>query len=288
MQETVDLPAWPSPPPRRLERVRARAGTAGSRATLALSHGRAAAGRTAARASGVVRDRSGRLTAASLDATRQIVTHAGPEVRASVVRLGTVRSPQAAVDALEREIEHLMVVVAPLLVAHPLPVRNPAVARVVVGGAAAAVAVGEELDEVAALFSAGASIAPSVPVLVTAAFLSLGVEVSVATSLRVHDLRAAAASTDPTAVTRDVVFAMAGSKGAARAAVTRQFVKRIAARVLARWGTGLVPVIGAGYSAWDAQQTIGAIRRLPAPFHRPASAPIGLARVPTPAAPAPA
>src|SRR5680860_580356 len=251
MQETVDLPAWPSPPPRRLERVRARAGTAGSRATLALSHGRAAAGRTAARASGVVRDRSGRLTAASLDATRQIVTHAGPEVRASVVRLGTVRSPQAAVDALEREIEHLMVVVAPLLVAHPLPVRNPAVARVVVGGAAAAVAVGEELDEVAALFSA-------------------------------------AASTDPTAVTRDVVFAMAGSKGAARAAVTRQLVKRIAARVLARWGTGLVPVIGAGYSAWDAQQTIGAIRRLPAPFHRPASAPIGLARVPTPAAPAPA
>src|SRR5665811_2363373 len=99
MQETVDLPAWPSPPPRRLERVRARAGTAGSRATLALSHGRAAAGRTAARASGVVRDRSGRLTAASLDATRQIVTHAGPEVRASTAACGLRTVPSRTTDA---------------------------------------------------------------------------------------------------------------------------------------------------------------------------------------------
>lgn len=217
----------------------------------------------------------------------QIISDAGPEVRASVGRLASIRKPEHAIGALEREIEHLMVVVAPLLVAHPLPVRNATVARVVVGTAAAAVAVGEELDEVAALFSAGASIAPSVPVLVTAAFLSLGVEVSVATSLRVHDLRAADASTHPGAVTRDVLFAMAGSGGAARAVMTRQLVKRIAARMLARWGTGLVPVIGAGYSAWDAQQTIGAIRRLPAPFHLPPPMPSRPALTPI-AAPAPA
>lgn len=273
MSSEASLGAWPSPPPRRIERVRAHLGDAGSSAGRTLSRGRAVAGRATTRASVAVADRSRRITGASRDAARQIIADAGPEVRASVGRLASVRNGQAALGALEREIEHLMVVVTPLLVAHPLPVRNATVARVLVGGTAAAVAVGEELDEVAALFSAGASIAPSVPVLVTAAFLSLGVEVSVATSLRVHDLRAAEASTHPAAVTNDVLFAMAGSGGAARAVMTRQLVKRIAARVLARWGTGLVPVIGAGYSAWDAQQTIGAIRRLPAPFHLPPSVP---------------
>jgi hypothetical protein len=254
---------WPAPPRSRLRRARDAGGAVAGQAGRAV----AATRRGAVRAAGLARDRGARVTTVSRQAARQLAEEAGPELRTSLVRLRTVRTPQGAVAALEDEIEHLMVVVAPLLVAHPLPVRNAVSARVLVGGTAAAVAVGEELNEVAALFSAGTTITPSVPVLVTAAFLSVAVEVAVATSLRVHDLRATGIAPHPDAVGRDVVFAMAGSKGAARAVITRQLVKRIAARVLSRWGTGLVPVVGAAYSAWDAQQTIAAIRRLPAPFH---------------------
>ena len=52
--------------------------------------------------------------------------------------------------------------------------------------------------------------------LVAAAFLSVTVEATVATSLRVHDLRAAGVEVSPDAVSRDVIFAMAGGRGAAR------------------------------------------------------------------------
>jgi hypothetical protein len=267
MTEPQGRPAWPERPHSRSERARRSTGAAASRAAAATRRGAAATRRGAVRASELARDRGARITLASRQTAHQLLQDAGPELRASLWRLRTVRSPHGAVAALEDEIAHLMVVVSPVLVAHPLPVRNAVSGRVVVGGAAAAVAVGEELNEVAALFSAGTTITPSVPLLVTAAFLSVAVEVAVATSLRVHDLRAAGIDPHPDAVARDVVFAMAGSKGAARGAITRQLVKRIAARVLSRWGTGLVPVVGAAYSAWDAQQTVAAVRKLPTPFH---------------------
>ena len=214
-----------------------------------------------------------RITATSREAATQILAEHGPELRDSLWRLRKVRTPQGALQALESEIEHLLFAVAPTLVEHPLPVRRASSARVLVGGTAAAVAIGEGLDEVAALFSAGTSIAPSLPVLVAAAFVSVAVEATVATSLRVHDLRAAGVVVSPDAVSRDVIFAMAGGRGAAGGAMTRQLLNKVAARVLSRWGAGLVPVVGAVYCAWDAQQTIGAVRRLPAPFHT-GSAPI--------------
>jgi hypothetical protein len=268
--------AWPLDPPGRDRRritgsarsgaaARANAGRkavrAGAAASAAVSrkYGRAAAD--------FARTRGVQITAQSRETAAQIVRDHGPELRGSLWRLRKVRTPQGALKALEDELEHLLLVAAPTLVEHPLPIRRASSARVIVGGAAGAVAIGEGLDEVAALFSAGTTIAPSLPALVAAAFLSVAVEATVATSLRVHDLRAAGVEVSPDAVSRDVVFAMAGGRGAARGALTRQLVNKVAARVLSRWGAGLVPVLGAVYCAWDAQQTIGAIRRLPTPFH---------------------
>lgn len=223
-----------------------------------------AKGRDASRRAGsAARTRSAELTASSRAAAEQIVHDHGPELRASLWRLRKVRSPQEALRALEDELQNLLTVAAPVLVEHPLPVRRAGTARVVVGTTAAAVAIGEGLDEVAALFSAGTSITPSLPALVAAAFLSVVVETAVATSLRVHDLRAAGIEPDPEQVADDVILAMAGGKKAARGAITRQLLNRVAARVLSRWGAGLVPVVGAVYSAWDAQKTIGAIRAIP-------------------------
>lgn len=252
---------WPSRPPGRPRRR-----------VASIARTRAVAGATASRkaaraATELIRDRGVRITATSREAASQLIADHGPELRDSLWRLRKVRTPQEALKALESEIEHLLFVAAPTLVEHPLPIRRVSSARVLVGGTAAAVALGEGLDEVAALFSAGTTIAPSLPVLVTAAFLSVAVETAVATSLRVHDLAAAGIVASPDAVSRDVIFAMAGGRGAARGAITRQLLNSVAARVLSRWGAGLVPVLGAVYCAWDAQKTIGAIRRLPKPFH---------------------
>jgi hypothetical protein len=274
---------WPSSPPGRPR------GRVASSARAKAAAGAAASRRAARAATDLARDRGVRITAASREAASQLITDHGPELRDSLWRLRKVRTPQDALQALESEIEHLLFVAAPTLVEHPLPIRRASSARVLVGGTAAAVALGEGLDEVAALFSAGTTIAPSLPVLVAAAFLSVAVEVTVATSLRVHDLRAAGVVVSPDAVSRDVIFAMAGGRGAARGAITRQLLNRIAARVLSRWGAGLVPVLGAVYCAWDAQQTIGAVRRLPKPFHTGSAPLIVRSRVTTtlpPVAPA--
>jgi hypothetical protein len=293
--------SWPLPPrERRLSggaaatRAATRKGTAATRkgaaVTLSATRRGAAASRHAARAaSDFARERGARVTVTSREAAAQLMTEHGDELRGSLWRLRKVRTPQGALQALESELEHLLAVAAPTLVEHPLPVRRASSARVIVGGTAAAVALGEGLDEVAALFSAGTTIAPSLPVLVAAAFLSVAVETAVATSLRVHDLRAAGIEVSPDAVSRDVIFAMAGGRGAARGAITRQLLNKVAARVLSRWGAGLVPVLGAVYCAWDAQQTIGAIRRLPTPSHTGAAPVVVRSRATTvlpPAAPA--
>jgi hypothetical protein len=270
--ETGAHTAWPLPP-RRSRLVGGAAATRaatrkGAAATRTATRKGAVASRRAARvATDFARERGVRITVTSREAASQLMADHGDELRGSLWRLRKVRTPQGALQALESEIEHLLAVAAPTLVEHPLPVRRASSARVIVGGTAAAVAIGEGLDEVAALFSAGTTIAPSLPVLVAAAFLSVAVEATVATSLRVHDLRAAGVVASPDAVSRDVIFAMAGGRGATRGAVTRQLLNKVAARVLSRWGAGLVPVLGAVYCAWDAQQTIGAIRRLPTPFH---------------------
>jgi hypothetical protein len=92
-------------------------------------------------------------------------------------------------------------------------------------------------------------------------------EVSVAASLRVHDLEDAGFEPDPEKVAHDVMVAMTGGSdpdGNERS-TTKNLAKKIAARVLARWSRSLVPFAGIAYSSWDAQRTIDAIRARPIP-----------------------
>jgi hypothetical protein len=215
-----------------------------------------------------VRDRATAALRRGRDVTRHtmkgLADAAGPELEESVQRLLRVRSRGDFVRALEAEVERLLRVVGPALVENPLPVRNTATARAVVAGAAAAAAAGEEFEELALLFSAGAS-APSTPVVLAGAFLALAVEVHVAVSLRVHDLRDAGLVVDPEAVARDVAAAMIGSKQVGGLVISKAMVRAVVKRLLRRWGTGLVPFVGVAYSGWDAQATISAIRSLPLP-----------------------
>jgi hypothetical protein len=190
-----------------------------------------------------------------------------PELATSVYRLRKVRTPAQATAAVETETEHLLTVVMPLLVAHPLPVQRTSSAKAILATAGGLAAAGEEIETIAALVSAGTAVPPTLPIVIGANLVALAVELYVAASLRIHDLRAAGIEPTPQQVADDVIFAMTGddSKRGLRRHVTKHVVKTVARRLLARWGAGLVPVAGVVYMGWDMQRTADAVRALPVP-----------------------
>jgi len=210
----------------------------------------------------------GRVRAVGASAKAAFPREALPELAGSVGRLSKVRTPREAVAVFETETERLLTIVTPTLVAHPLPVTTPAAAKSIVATAGGLAAAGEEVEELAALVSGGVAIPHTFPIMIAANMVALAVEVYVAASLRVHDLRAAGLEPDPNDVARDVIYAMTGKvtgDGGITDRVTKQMVKTIVTRVLSRWGAAFVPFAGIAYSGWDAQRTIDAVRALPLP-----------------------
>ena len=239
-----------------------------------------------ASASTVLRDfadagrRGGRRVRELARSTRTAIPpHALPEIAGSIGRLSKVRTPRDAVASFETETERLLTVVTPLFVAHPLPVTSTVAAKSIVATAGGLAAAGEEAEELVALVSSGTAVPHTLPIMIATNMLALAVEVYVAASLRVNDLRAVGIEPDPHDVARDVIFAMsgtAGGKAGATGIVTRQMVKTIVARVLFALGRRVHPVrghrvLGVGLAAHG--------RRRPcAPpaggsHHRPARAP---------------
>lgn len=254
----------------------------------ALSHARDVAGSLGSAArdvgsgaygaarSAAERGRSGtqRLRGAAADGVALFPAAAVPEIAKSVNNLRRVRTPRQAVDTFETETERLFTVVAPILVEHPLPVRRTSSARGIVAAAGGLAAAGEEIEELAGLVSAGATVPPTLPVMIGANLVALVVEMYVAASLRVHDLRDAGFEPEANEVARDVIFAMTGKEIGQNAMThhaTKQMIKSIVTRVLSRWGAAFVPFVGIAYSGWDAQRTVGAVRALPLPARSRAS-----------------
>jgi hypothetical protein len=230
-----------------------------------VSQGALGAARTAA---DLGRTGTVRLRGAGATAVAGFPADAVPEIARSVNKLRTVRTPRQAVDAFETETERLFTVVAPMLVEHPLPVRRTSTAKGIVAAAGGLAAAGEEMEELAGLVSAGATLPPTLPVMIGANLVALVVEMYVAASLRVHDLRDAGFEPEPNEVARDVIFAMTGKdvgQGAMTHHATRAMIKSIVTRVLSRWGAAFVPFVGIAYSGWDAQRTVSAVRALPLP-----------------------
>jgi hypothetical protein len=203
------------------------------------------------------------------DATRTTLQalpkEAIPELAKSVYRMRTVRTPAQAHEAVETETEHLLTVVMPLLVAHPLPVQRTSSAKAILATAGGLAAASEEIEAIAALVSGGSAVPPTLPLVIGANVVALAVELYVAASLRLHDLHAAGFDPTPRQVADDVIFAMTGeqSGGRMRRHVTRHVVRMVARRLLARWGAGLVPFAGIAYVGWDFQRTVDAVRALP-------------------------
>lgn len=213
-----------------------------------------------------------RLRTSTAGAIATLPPSAGPELARSVNRLRKVRTPRQAVAAFETETERLLTVVTPMFVDHPLPIRSTAAAKSIVAAAGGLAAAGEEIEELAAFVSAGATLPPTLPLMIGANLVALSIEVYVAASLRVNDLREAGFAPDPNEVARDVVLAMTGKdsgEGGVGHHVTKHMVKSVVTRVLSRWGAAFVPFAGIAYSGWDAQRTVDAIRGLPLPARTP-------------------
>lgn len=211
---------------------------------------------------------AGRLREVTAVSLQALPKEAVPELAKSVYRLRKVRTPAQATAAVETETERLLTVITPLLVAHPLPVQRTASAKAILATAGGLAAASEEIETVAALVSAGSAVPPTLPVVIGANLVALAVELYVACSLRVHDLRAAGIVVDPQQVADDVIFAMTGevpSTGTLGRHVTKHVVRVVAARLFARWGAGFVPFVGIAYAGWDTQRTVDAIRTLPLP-----------------------
>jgi hypothetical protein len=211
-----------------------------------------------------------KLTSATKTTVQALPKEAVPELAKSVYRMRKVRTPAQAQEAVETETEHLLTVVMPMLVAHPLPVQRTSSAKAILAAAGGLAAAGEEIETIAALVSGGSAVPPTLPVIIGANIAALAVELYVASSLRLHDLRAAGFDPTPQEVAEDVIFAMTGEEGGSsnrrlRRHVTRHVVKSVARRLLARWGAALVPFAGIAYAGWDTQRTVDAVRALPLP-----------------------
>lgn len=189
-----------------------------------------------------------------------------PYVARSMRELRKVRTPRQAVAVFETETERLLNVIMPRIVERPLPVRSTASAKALVAATGGVAAAGQEVEELSVLLSGGAALPPALPLMLATNLLALTMEVSVAASLRVHDLEDAGITPDPNKVARDVMVAMTGGSETdvgSGSSISKSLVKKIVARVLSRWSKSLVPFVGIAYSSWDAQRTIDAIRSLP-------------------------
>ena len=191
-----------------------------------------------------------------------------PYLTRSVRELRKVRTPSDAVAAFETETERLLGVIMPKIVERPLPVKTVASAKALVAATGGMAAAGQEIEALGVFLSGGAALPPAMPIMLGTLLLALATEMSVAASLRVHDLKAAGIEPEASAVARDVMVAMTGgsdSELGTGSTMTKSLVKKIVARVLSRWSKSLVPVAGIIYSSWDAQRTIDAIRARPMP-----------------------
>jgi hypothetical protein len=244
-------------------------------------------GRTAGqRAAGIAKTtwtqtRSGadRARQVTSDTVRIISENARPEIEQSVERLTKVRSPGEVMSVFEEEVRRILNVVVPVFVENPVPIRDPRVARAVVGLIAAGAAGAEEIEELSLIFSSGVS-APGIVTVLAFVLLALLVEVGIAASLRANTIRNAGLEPDPATVARDVQQAMLGAGPLGKRFAVKAALKNPASRkVLSRWAGGLIPVAGVVYSAWDAQATIAAIAAMP--IHDAATEPPALGPAPS-------
>lgn len=187
-------------------------------------------------------------------------------MRASLVRLASVRTPGQAMQVFSDEVEHLLQVLMPVFVRNPL-VRTPAAGRHLAALGASAAAAVEQAEELLAAASFGTTVAPGTPTILAVGVAATMVEAYAAASVRVHQLRANDREVDAEAVARDVHAALFDARRPAHRgpAVAAGLARRGTTRLARRWTAGLVPVIGIAYAGYDARRTVDRVLELPLP-----------------------
>jgi hypothetical protein len=190
---------------------------------------------------------------------------ARPHVRESLSRLGSVRRPGQALQAFSDEVEHLLRVLMPVFVRHPM-VRTPAAARRLAALSAASAATVEQAEELLAAVSLGSAVPPGAATVLAVAVAATVLESYAAASVRVHQLRYYGVEIDPDAIARDVHAALFDEpQRSDRRYSARRLARRGATRIGRRWAAGLVPVAGIVYAAHDARRTIDRVLLRPVP-----------------------
>ncbi|MGH9126822.1 MAG: hypothetical protein ACRDZ8_19140 [Acidimicrobiales bacterium] len=239
------------------------------------------------RSSGALRRRLGRSSQIALrkagDTTRQATRSAlrsasklpaalPPDVREqigeSVRRLSKVRSVKGAKAALLKEAERLFLNVTPLLAAAPLPLSGWG-ARLAAGSASGAGAVVEQAEELADLVSWGGAL-PSAPAAAAAVFTAWVLQLWIAVSARVRQLRTAGRQVDPDLIGLELARAYLGEPGIGKGDDLAAVARGVARRAVQGWLMGLVPGAGIAVDAYSAQRTVARILREPVTAHPPA------------------
>jgi hypothetical protein len=189
------------------------------------------------------------------------------QIGQSVRRLAKVRSVKGAKKALIAEAERLFLVVTPLLAAAPLPLTGWQ-ARLAAGGAGGASAAVEQAEELAAFVSWGGAL-PSAPVVAGAVVTAWVLELWIALSARVNQLKAAGRQVDTDQLARELAGAYIGDPDAVRRDGMARVVRGVAVRAAERWAAGLVPGLGVVFDSFASQRTVARILREPLAAHPP-------------------
>jgi hypothetical protein len=187
------------------------------------------------------------------------------QVAQSVKRLAKVRTPKNARRVVIEEAERLFIAATPLLAAVPLPVTGWT-ARVAAGTAGGCAALLEQAEEIAAVVSWGGAL-PGAPVVAGAVFSAWLLELWIALSARVNQLKAAGRTVDPDTLGRELAGAYLGDPDAVRRDGMAQTVRQIAIKSAERWAAGLVPGAGVAFDAVASQRTVARILRVPVTAH---------------------
>lgn len=188
------------------------------------------------------------------------------ELRVSVLRLSSVRTPKDLLQVLEAEVGRLSQVVVPVLAAYPLPVRTRRSAAFVAGTGAVLAAGFAEIDELAIVVSDGVA-APTAGAAASGLLAAFVVEVWAAVSVRVHQIQADGREVDESTLALEVTAAILGTD----VVFVRQLAGRAATalgkRLTRRWAGALVPGAGVAIEGWAATRTIDAVTALPLDAH---------------------
>ncbi|MDQ1391179.1 MAG: hypothetical protein QOF30_156 [Acidimicrobiaceae bacterium] len=187
------------------------------------------------------------------------------QIKQSVKRLAKVRSLKSAKRVLVEEVERLFLGVTPLLAAAPLPLSGwrARIAAGTTGGAAAAV---EQAEEIATVLSWGGAL-PGAPVVAGAVLSGWVLELWIAVSARVNQLKAAGRQVDPDLLGRELAGAYLGDPDAVRRLGTARVVRAVAVKAAERWAAGLVPGVGIAFDTFTSQRTVARILREPVTAH---------------------